>query len=150
MGADYISLGATIDKRVTLTPEQTRDVVREFLPAIKENFLKIDPSGRFDDMDASDDDIVDTIAAGATWLKTGEEWSLWKIPGADENLRFLVSGGMSWGDPPFEEYDGAVMASDAADVLPDLGRRVGILGGGIRLDYASATSAEAVAEAAAE
>lgn len=134
MGASYISMGATIAQGLQIDQAGAEAIVRKHFPTIKAELAEIDASGRFDDADEDDAELISLIASGIVWLHSGEERDTWNIP-QHPNLQFATAGGLSWGDSPFEEYDAAVLAADAAATLPAFGREVRILGGGIRFDY---------------
>jgi len=151
MGASYVSLGMTVEQGASLDAERAKEVVLRHLDTIEGKLSDIDPSGRYEllgpdaEIDTDDagevesrdeerEELVKLLVDGLVWIH--EDWGSdsWHIPGA-ENLAFVTAGGMSHGDSPFDEFDGAVMASEAAAIIPEFGREVGILGGGIRLAY---------------
>jgi hypothetical protein len=139
MGAEYIGGGMTIEKVKDIA--DVRAVVESFRDQIAAKLDDIDPVGYFDDVDTAVDGLIDSIVEGVTFLDTnrtgGRYIAAWDVPGNDA-VYFVTFGGMSWGDSPFEEFDAVVHAGDAAAVIPEFGRAVGILGGGIRVDYPEA------------
>lgn len=139
MGSEYIGGGMTVEKSKTI--EDVRAVVESFREQIAAKLIEIDPAGYFDDEDTVVDDLIDSIAEGVTFLTGsrmgGRLLAAWDVPG-NADVCFVTFGGMSWGDSPFEEFDAVVHAGDAAAAIPEFGRAVGILGGGIRVDYSEA------------
>lgn len=134
MGAEYIGGGLTVDTSKTI--EDVKAVVESFREQILAKADDIDPSGFFEDEELGG--LIDYIVGGVAFIleeKLGGRYvASWDIPGTPD-LRFLTFGGMSWGDSPFDGYDGVVFAGDAAHHVPEFGRAVGILGGGIRIEY---------------
>ncbi|WP_159601426.1 hypothetical protein [Agromyces humi] len=71
------------------------------------------------------------LAVGYKWAveEDGTDASAHRI--ADTGLQYVVFGGYSNGDSPFEEFDAACFLADAAAIIPALREATGILGGGI-------------------
>jgi hypothetical protein len=136
MGASYIGGGLTAEKSKSI--EDVRAVVESFRDQIAAKLDDIDAAGFFEDEETAVDDLIASIVEGVKFIddsRLGDPYvASWEIPGNDA-LYFLTFGGMSWGDSPFEEFDAVCFAGEAAAALPEFGRAVGILGGGIRLDY---------------
>lgn len=136
MGADYIGGGMTIEK--TKTIEDVRALVESFRDKLVAKLDDIDPAGFFDDEETARDELINYIVDGVLFLNHERQSSryaaVWDIP-EHEDIVFITFGGMSWGDSPFEGYDGLVMAGDAAHFVPEFGRAIGVLGGGICLAY---------------
>ncbi|UDL15809.1 hypothetical protein QEH42_gp149 [Microbacterium phage Pumpernickel] len=136
MGVEFIIGGMTIEKVKTI--EDVRAVVESFREQIVAKIDDIDPSGYFDDEDSAADELIESIIEGVTTVNEsrggGQFFAPWDVPG-NEDVYFLVFGGSSWGDSPFDEFDAVCFAGEAASTIPDFGRAVGILGGGIRFDY---------------
>lgn len=138
MGTSYIGGGLTADKSKTI--EDVRAVVESFRDQIAAKLDDIDAAGYFDDEETAVDDLIDSIVEGVAYIDGsrlgGQYVAAWEVPGNDE-LYFLTFGGMSWGDSPFDEFDAVCFAGEAAAAVPEFGRAVGILGGGIRTEYAA-------------
>lgn len=95
---------------------------------------------------------LESIAVGLVWARSSKvAESAWTVPANGVSAEFVHDGGPSFGDVPFDEYDDVYRASEAVDLVPALGREVGILGAGICLDYAPDVSADnALAEKCAD
>lgn len=154
MGAEFIGMGMTVRDKFNLGVEEATTVVQEYAQQINEKIDLIDSAGAYtldsyDSESAALEAILASIVEGAVWAHGDSRGaSYWPIPGTD--LVFLTSGGWSWGDPPFEEYDGAVLAGDACSEIPELGAKLGILGGGIRLQSAEPTEETSVGSEAGD
>jgi hypothetical protein len=124
MGQDLISAGWTIDT------ERTNDVVgvAAFLADISmddllANIEALDPSGGLDMSDYNEvvaNELRDELLSGAeVVLDGGNRMSaVWDIP--ETSLAFVITGGGSWGDDPFEGFSSLVMFLAALTIWPEL------------------------------
>lgn len=135
MSADYIGLGLTIHQpTISKTPDEARAALTPHLKTLEDGVEEFDYQGY---LDATGETVEDTFLEALHWLGDLSEANMWPVPGAPEGTYFITAGGMSWGDSPFEAFDAVCMLSDAAVAFPQVGRALGVLGGGIRLDYES-------------
>lgn len=141
MSSSFIYYGLTIDPTVIYAADM-ETVIAAHADKFVEEVESIDYNGQIRDMLGEGEDnvdglrkaLVDTISEGLGWLvENWEEQGVFNVPG-DKGHKFVTGGGDSWGDSPFDEYDALIIAANAAEAIPEFGKAVGLVGGGITID----------------
>lgn len=136
MSSSYIGLGVTAVRDFPLTDaDAIRAAAEPFRDQIIERLDDMDPAGYIENTET---DPIDLIVEGVLWLRSHDGANAWEIPGT--NLEFVTAGGETFGDSPFEDYDAVIITSEAAHYLPELGKVLGVFGGGIRLGFRPANN----------
>jgi hypothetical protein len=154
MSQAFISAGWTID----MAREPDEEQVKQFIDRLStEQVLsqigRFDPAGQYDwDEPDSDDDlnildteanldmaqeVRDTLKFGASVVfDTDTQMSnTWAIPGS--TLGFVIMGGGSYGDDPFDGYSAVVMFIESLNVWTGLRGLTNVICGGLpHIDYA--------------
>lgn len=155
MGADMVSIGYTVKRNALPTIDAAKAIFQGVMEAVMEKSDQIDFSGRWayfvdgaidpeetpaEYEEALRDAVFDHLVTGMSWiLDATREQAWWMIPDY-ENLRFVTSGGMTWGDDPFDEFEDVQLVVLAVESIPNLGPALGILGGGIRTMFVNGHS----------
>lgn len=154
MGADLITVGYTYQSGGPARDEAEAILVSH-LEAIRLKLDSVDASGLLDGLgydeqgldEDGEDMLLATLLTGfeAHW-DTGRYGNTYTIPlGSAEqpyksDYTFVVAGGTSYGDSPFEGFDELCLLINATDEFPELGRQLHILGGGIVLSQVQAVA----------
>lgn len=142
MGADLITVAYTMRSK-ELSAEEAEAALTAQLEAVRDALDRIDHNDERDVRDLDErgydedgvDGLLDILLAG--WSAHSDNWrysNQYPIPTAqkeDERLWFIIAGGTSWGDDPFEGFSDLCFLINAADAVPELGEALGLLGGGI-------------------
>lgn len=135
MGADLITVGFTVEHE--LASKTSSEILRTFAATVQANINKIDSSGYMDEMSAEDNDAaINHLIDGFEAIKSyAFPYNSWDVPGT--GYSFIVAGGETWGDPPFEDYDAVNCFLEAINIIPAMGEATGVLGSGILASYYS-------------
>ena len=155
MSADMVSIGYTVKRNALPTIDAAKAIFQGVMEAVMEKRDQIDLAGRWAYFvdggidpeenpagyeDALRDEVFDHLVTGMSWiLDAHREQSWWGIPDY-EDLRFVTSGGMTWGDDPFDEFEDVQLVILAVESIPALGPALGILGGGIQTTFPNGDS----------
>lgn len=137
MGASFVNLGLTVESTLPVSDiAQAKQVIASHATELLAQIDWWDRSGLVELTDNQDENltiVTDTLTEGMGWLLDPYQYATWRVPGTSRH--FITSGGLSWGDNPFDEFDAVSMLAEACVVVPALGHALGVLGDGIRSVY---------------
>ena len=145
-----VSLGYTAEpSRYPATDDAAKAIFEGVVDLIIENRDNVDYAGNWDfyvdssetpegeEEEALRTALVQRLTGAVAWMRdNGREQSFFEVPGLQyPNFMFVTSGGMTWGDDPFDEFSDVCNLLAVVDALPQIGKSIGVLGGGIKTEY---------------
>jgi hypothetical protein len=133
MGMDLITIGFTVTPNPT--PKDDPEALTGIIRALSDDWLtdhldNIDPQENYEDMA----DLRAAIVNGAGDYEMHRSGmhrygAFYEINGTPRY--FIIAGGSSWGDDPYEDWSDLTLFINACELLPDLAMAAGYCGAGI-------------------
>lgn len=151
MGADMVAVGYTIKSGHLVELDAARRIFEGVLEAVIEKRKQIDIADRWEFFTTADPDtpeyeeelrseVLNHILSGIGWMVENHREQAVYHTDSTGRYAFIVSGGMTWGDDPFDEFEDVQLVLCAVEEIPSLGPLLGILGGGIRSTFVNGTT----------
>lgn len=136
MGADLITLGYTaVHRPPSPSDDEVAALVQTHADALRQNRVQATGSALGEDYFDTDADYLAAIVTGALVVRDARNGvryqSIYGFEVNGEDRDFVLLGGTSWGEVPFDGYDQVGLFLESTRVVPELGAALGVLGVGI-------------------